>query len=62
MDAYIGNKDLISFIKEQSVSASWMASNCSGAFLLGEAGVLDGKKGTTWAGGEKKPCKVIPQN
>jgi len=61
MDAYIGNKDLISFIKEQSVSASWMASNCSGAFLLGEAGVLDGKKGTTWAGGEKSLAKSYPK-
>jgi len=38
-----------------------MASNCSGAFLLGEAGVLDGKKATTWAGGEKGLSKEYPK-
>ncbi|MBI3774153.1 MAG: DJ-1/PfpI family protein, partial [Gammaproteobacteria bacterium] len=48
MDAFLKNKDLIQFIKKQNQSASWMASNCSGAFLLGEAGVLDGKNATTW--------------
>ncbi|VAX02854.1 Transcriptional regulator, ArsR family, partial [hydrothermal vent metagenome] len=53
MDAYLENKDLIQYIREQSQTASWMASNCSGAFLLGKAGVLDGKRATTWAGGEK---------
>ena len=37
-----------------------MASNCSGAFLLGKAGVLDGKRATTWAGGEKGLAKAYP--
>ena len=37
-----------------------MASNCSGALLLGEAGILDGKKATTWAGGEKNLAKSYP--
>jgi len=32
--------------------ASWMASNCSGVFLLAETGVLNGKKAATWAGDE----------
>lgn len=61
MDAILKNKDLIQFIKKQSQSASWMASNCSGAFLLGEAGVLDGKNATTWAGGEKDLSKAYPK-
>ena len=61
MKDFINNKDLIDFIKQQSVNASWMASNCSGAFLLGEAGVLDGKKATTWAGGEKGLAKAYPE-
>lgn len=52
MKPFLRNKQLINFISEQSKSASWVASNCSGAFLLGEAGVLDEKKATTWAGGE----------
>lgn len=61
MDNLLKNKDLIRFIKNQNQSTSWMASNCSGAFLLGEAGVLDGKNATTWAGGEKDLSKAYPQ-
>lgn len=61
MDDYIGNKNLINFIEKQGASASWMASNCSGAFLLGAAGILDGKKATTWAGGEKDLAKSYPK-
>lgn len=53
MDGLIGNSDLIGFIRKQGVKASWLASNCSGSSLLGEAGMLDGKKATTWPGGEK---------
>lgn len=53
MKPYINNKDLINFIKVQHQHTLWTASNCSGAWLLGEAGILDGKKATTWAGGEK---------
>jgi len=61
MDSVIKNKDLISFIQKQNQSASWMASNCAGAFLLGAAGVLDGKHATTWAGGEKDLAKSYPK-
>ena len=61
MDAVVGNKDLIRYIQKQGQSASWMASNCSGALLLGEAGILDGKKATTWAGGEKNLAKTYPK-
>lgn len=51
MNAVLGDAALIDFIRRQSRFA-WMASNCSGALLLAEAGVLDGKRATTWAGGE----------
>ncbi len=61
MDAYLENKALVQYIRDQSRSASWMASNCSGAFLLGKAGVLDGKRATTWAGGEKDLLKAYPE-
>lgn len=60
MDDFIEDKNLIDFIKVQGSSASWMASNCSGAFLLGEAGILDGKVATTWAGGENKLARSYP--
>ena len=61
MDTLLKNKKLIAYIKKQNQSASWMASNCSGAFLLGEAGILDGKKATTWAGGEKELSREYPK-
>ena len=61
MDGVLKNHDLIKFIKTRSRSAYWMASNCSGARLLGEAGVLDGKKATTWAGGERALADAYPK-
>lgn len=61
IEKFLKNKDLINFIKNQSQSASWMASNCAGAFLLAEAGVLDGKHATTWAGGEKQLADSYPK-
>ncbi len=54
MDPLLENKSLIQFIRTQAQHVEWMASNCSGAFLLAEAGVLDGKQATTWAGGESE--------
>jgi len=53
MSPLLSNTKLIAFIQDQSKKAQWMASNCSGAFLLAEAGLLNGVKATTWAGGEK---------
>jgi len=61
MDPVLDNDDLTHFIKTQAKEASWMASNCSGAFLLGQAGVLDGKRATTWAGGEKGLARAFPK-
>ena len=61
MSGFLKNEDLINYIKKQNESASWMASNCSGAFLLGKAGVLDGKNATTWAGGEKELLRSYPK-
>ena len=61
MEGVLSNKNLIQYIRQQHQSASWMASNCSGAFLLGAAGVLDGKRATTWAGGESTLLKAYPE-
>lgn len=60
MKPHLNNAKLITYIKQQAKNNAWMASNCSGAFLLGRAGVLDGKKATTWAGGEKDLAKAFP--
>lgn len=61
MDRLLNDKDLTNFIQKTSQSASWMASNCSGALLLGQAGVLDGKRATTWCGGEKQFAGSYPK-
>ena len=60
MAPLIENKDLIRFIQKTSQVSDWMASNCSGAYLLAEAGLLNGKKATTWAGGETDLQKDYP--
>jgi transcriptional regulator GlxA family with amidase domain len=46
------NEKLNAFIQKQEEAAQWIGSVCAGAFLLGNAGVLDGKQATTWFGGE----------
>jgi len=61
MDPLIKNKDLIKYIKDTAKQAQWMASNCSGAFVLAEAGILSGKKATTWAGGESDLKRDYPE-
>jgi len=60
MDPLIENQALISYIQNTAKHAEWMASNCSGAFVLAEAGVLEGKKATTWAGGESDLATAYP--
>ncbi|WP_447760547.1 DJ-1/PfpI family protein [Sphingopyxis panaciterrae] len=37
----------IDFIKRQAAGAQWVTSVCTGAFLLGRAGLLAGKRATT---------------
>ncbi len=43
----IHNSVVINWIKERIHNVDIMASVCTGAFLLAEAGLLDGKKATT---------------
>lgn len=61
MEPIVENARLIRFVQQAAGKASWIASNCSGAWVLAEAGLLDGKKATTWAGGEHKLQKAYPQ-
>lgn len=61
MDTLFENKDLMNFLKEKAQDVSWLASNCSGAFLYAHAGLLDGYTATTWAGGEKQLQREFPK-
>lgn len=53
MKPLLDSEPLKNYLVEQSKKVDWLSSNCSGAFLLANAGLLDGLKATTWAGGEK---------
>ncbi|KXL51711.1 isonitrile hydratase [Anaerotignum neopropionicum] len=43
----IHNKILLHWIKDRAQESSFVAAVCTGAFLLAEVGLLDGKKATT---------------
>ncbi len=43
----LGNVALIDFVREQAQSAVWITSVCTGAFILGAAGLLKGKRAAT---------------
>jgi transcriptional regulator GlxA family with amidase domain len=52
IDHLLENEHLNAFIQQQEERVQWLGSVCAGAFVLGQAGVLDGKQATTWFGGE----------
>lgn len=43
----LGDTATIDFIAAQAATAAWVTSVCTGAFLLGRAGLLAGKRATT---------------
>lgn len=46
----IADDETMAFVERQGRSAKWMTSVCTGAFILGAAGLLRGKRATThWA-------------
>lgn len=46
-DVLTHNSGLVAWLSGQDSTSSLLASNCTGAFLLAEAGLLDGKEATT---------------
>ena len=59
VSALLELEGLNAFIRKHEQSA-WLGSVCAGAFVLGSAGVLDGKQATTWFGGESSLQAQFP--
>ena len=45
--AALSDKALVDFVARQAEEAQWITSVCTGAFILGAAGLLNGKRATT---------------
>jgi cyclohexyl-isocyanide hydratase len=43
----IADAAIVDFVREQGKHASWVTSVCTGSFILGAAGLLEGKRATT---------------
>jgi transcriptional regulator GlxA family with amidase domain len=60
-EGLLADRALVGFIKEQGTRARYLASHCAGAFLLGKAGFLDGRRATTYIGGAERLQKMFPK-
>ena len=61
VEGLMADRAAVEFIREQGAKAAYLASNCAGAFLLGKAGLLDGRRVTTYIGGNTDLQKKFPK-
>ena len=47
VDAAMEDREIVDFVKRQAKGARYVTSVCTGAFILGAAGLLEGRKATT---------------
>jgi len=61
MDSDLENEELLSFVRERGKSARWILSLCDGAFVLAEAGLLDGRQATTFPSDCARLAEMFPE-
>lgn len=55
--ALMEDEEVLGFLREKAAGAQWITSVCTGALVLGAAGLLDGHKATThWSAIEMLPA------
>ena len=60
LDKDLEDQDLLTFVKKCAQDASFVTSHCDGSFILAEAGLLEGKKSTTFPGDLETYQKKYP--
>ena len=61
LDTDLENEEMISWVRETGLNASWVMSLCDGAFVLAKAGLLDNSQCTTFPGDLEKFRNTFPQ-